>query len=303
MNIVEKLSDLALNSLSQDSFDKLRAHYLITKGKCAPIFKMVYGTYSTEDLRQHLEQKIGSDFDILMVHSSINYMQPMYSGSPLELLNMLMEYCGSHKTLAMPAFFFGDPKIGSVSKTFRENPVFDLRRTPSQMGLMTELFRRTKGAVQSRHPVYRMTALGPLAKEMVSGHESSDAPAGLGSPFEFMVKNNTTVLGIGKSYHVLTQVHHVDALMGDDMPVELKPKEKRDEIHLKVKDGDELIPVTLRDNGIKWTCNMDRLPGLLNPGDLSTWKFHNTPLFSGNIKTITESLHASAKKGKTIYQP
>ncbi len=269
----------------------------------APLIRWVYGSYTTDELRTHLEQTVGQDFEILMIHSSVNSMLPTYKGSPLELLQMLIEYCGPDRTLVMPAFFFGDPKIGSVRETFQKQPIFNLKRTPSQMGLMTELFRRSKGVKQSRHPVYRLSALGPLAEKLVAGHEAASAPAGYGSPFEFMVQHKTTVMGIGKSFHVLTQVHHVDELMGEKMPVELTPINEREEIHVTVLDGKEEIPVTLKDNGIKWNCNMDKLPGLLKPGDLKYWKFHNTPLFSGNVREITESLYESAVNGNTIYEP
>ena len=51
----------------------------------------------------------------------------------------------------MPAFYFGDPDIGGANATFEKNPLFDLR-TPSQMGLATEIFGRTKADV----------ALGPV---------------------------------------------------------------------------------------------------------------------------------------------
>jgi len=50
----------------------------------------------------------------------------MYTGTALELVNMLIDYCGPDKTLAMPAFYFGDPKIGNVQQTFKKNPNYNL---------------------------------------------------------------------------------------------------------------------------------------------------------------------------------
>ena len=47
--------------------------------------------------------RIGADFEILMVHSSVNNMTPMYTGSPLEFVKMLISFCGPDRTLAMPA--------------------------------------------------------------------------------------------------------------------------------------------------------------------------------------------------------
>lgn len=303
MDLLHTLSDFAHRHLSNDKVNRLRLFYLSLRNCFRPIITRIYGTYTAEDLRIHLQNTIGSDFDILMVHGSVNHMLPMYTGTALELVNMLINYCGPDKTLAMPAFYFGDPKTGSIQQTFKENPIYNLKRTPSQMGMMTELFRRTKGVIQSRHPVYRVAAIGPLAKELTAGHEHATGPAGFGSPFEHMATHNTLVIGIGKSFHVMTQVHHVDEIMGEDFPVPRTPKSQRPQTAVTVVDGDEKIPMILEDNGIKWQFNIAKLPKLLQPGDLKYWKFHHTPLFAARAKNVTESLVKAAKQGKTLYDP
>jgi len=264
---------------------------------------LIYGTYSANDLKAHLQKEVGTDFEILMVHSSVNHMQPMYTGSPLELVKMLIDFCGPEKTLVMPAFYFGDPKIGTVHETFKAQPIYNLKRTPSQMGLMTELFRRSKGVLQSRHPVYRVAAFGPLAKELVAGHEYASGPAGFGSPFEYMAKHNTLIIGIGKSFHVMTQVHHVDEIMGESFPVPKTPKAQREKIHVTVIDEKEEIPVILSGAGLKWRFNIAKLPQLLHTDDLKFWSFHHTPLFAARAKQVTDSLTKAAKNNKTLYDP
>lgn len=303
MSFIHTVSDLALRYLSEEKFDFLRSIYLKLHGLVSPILKKVYGTYTVDDLRVHLEQTVGKDFEILMVHGSVNHMLPMYTGSTLELVNMLIDYCRPNKTLAMPAFFFGDPKIGNIQQTFQTNPICNLKRLPSQMGIMTELFRRTKGVIQSRHPVYRVIALGPLAEQLTAGHENASGPAGIGSPFDFMARHDTMVIGIGKSFHVMTQVHHVDELMGDDFPVSRIPSYERKDIAVTVVDGGVSVPVKLRGSGIQWRFNIAKLPSLLKPGDLKYWRFHNTPMFAGRAKQVTESLVEAAKKGQTLYDP
>lgn len=303
MNLLHTLSDIAQRHLSQDKINTLRSNYLSLRSHLHPIYKSIYGTYNADDLRIHLEKEIGTDFEILMVHGSVNHMLPMYTGTALDLVKMLIDFCGSDKTLVMPAFFFGDPKIGNIQRTFKENPNYNLKRTPSQMGIMTELFRRTKGVIQSRHPVYRVSALGPLAKELTSGHEFATGPAGFGSPFEFMAEKNTMIIGIGKSFHVMTQVHHVDELMGEDFPVERFPKSKRRQTAVTVIDGDDKVPMVLTDSGIKGEFNIAKLPRLLQPGNLKYWKFHNTPLFAARAKEVTKSLIKAAEQGQSLYDP
>lgn len=303
MDILHTLSDIAVRHLSEERLMALRSSYLSFRRRLNPLLKLIYGTYSTNDLQTHLKKTVGSDFEILMVHSSVNHMLPMYTGTPLELLKMLIDFCGPQKTLVMPAFYFGDPKIGTVQETFQARPHFNLKRTPSQMGLITELFRRTKGVLQSRHPVYRIAAFGPLAKELVTGHEHASGPSGFGSPFEYMTKHDTMIIGIGKSFHVMTQVHHVDEIMGEDFPVPKVPAEQQKVLQVKVIDGDEEVPVTLHGTGLKWRFNIAKLPQLLHSGDLKYWTFHHTPLFAARAKQVTDSLIKAAKKGQTLYEP
>ncbi len=301
MSIASTLSEIAFRNLPQERFLALRARYLEARGRLKSIEKIVHGSFDSAALRSHLEQRLDRDFEILMVHSSVNRLKPMYTDGPLDLVRMLIEFCGATRTLAMPAFFFGDPRIGTVQETFTKNPRIDLRKTPSQMGIATELFRRSKGVLQSRHPVYRVSALGPLAEELTAGHEAATVPAGLGSPFEFMAKRKTLVIGIGKSFDVMTQVHHVEGAMGVDFPVPMTPFEERSALDITVVDGAEDVPVTLRGSGILWRFNISKLPGLLDKKQLKCWKFHNVPLFAADAGDVTRTLIEAAKRGKTLY--
>jgi len=297
------LSDLAHRHLPKESFDRLRTAYFAMRKKSSAINLILHGSFTTEDLRKHLEAKIGDDFEILMVHSSTNALQPYYTGDPQELLKMLLDFCGPGRTLAMPAFYFGDPKIGSLNETLRQNPRFNMRRTPSQMGLLTELFRRTKGVRQSRHPAYRVSALGRLAEDLTFGHEFASSPAGLGSPFEFMAKRNTIVLGIGKSFEVMTQVHHVEEVMGDDFPVPRPPPEERQPLDVIFVEGKSEFPARLNRNGLLWRFNVMKLPSLLPKGQLKCWKFHGVPFFMAHAGEVTASLIEAAGQGRTLYDP
>jgi aminoglycoside 3-N-acetyltransferase len=299
MSLFEAASGLAVRCLSRERLVALRTQYLSVRAKLHPVMRVVYGTFDTAALRDHLERRIGADFEILMVHSSVNNMQPMYTGSPLEFVQMLMSFCGPHRTLAMPAFYFGDPAIGGADKTFRERPRFDLRRTPSQMGLATELFRRSREVVQSRHPVYRVAAIGPLAKQLTEGHELAESASGPGTPFDFMAARNTRILGVGKRYEVLTQVHHAEDMMGEEFPV---PRGSASEFHMTLVDGQEEILFRSTHRGLLWRRNMWKLAEIMNRETLQEWEFHHVPLFSTRAGDVTAALVAAARRGVTLYE-
>lgn len=300
MSPLERISGLALRHLSPERMAALREAYMAGKRRLDPVLRLVHGSFDTAALRDHLEERVGRDFEVLMVHSSVNHMRPMYTGEPLDLVRMLIDFVGPKRTLAMPAFYFGDPAIGGAHATFVARPRFDLRRTPSQMGLATELFRRSPGVLQSRHPVYRVSALGPMAADLVRGHEFADTPAGLGTPFEFMAKVDTCVIGIGKPMQVLTQAHHTEHAMGADFPV---PSKVAEPLPMTLVDGAGETPFMLRSRGFQGRFDIWRLRQIMAPGTLQEWRFHHVPMFATRARSVSEQLHAAALRGVTLYLP
>lgn len=298
MNPVEWFSGLALRFAGDAQRERLRAGYLAARRRLDPLTVALWGKFDARDLKVHLEQRIGHGYEILMVHSSVNHMQPMFSGSPLELVRMLMDFVGPTRTLVMPTFYFGDPKVGGALKTLRQKPRFDIRRTPSQMGLATELFRRMPGVISSRHPVYRVAAFGPLAADLVAGHERAKAPAGLGSPFEYMALHETCVIGIGKPIQVMTQAHHTEGAMGREFPV---PYTEGEPFTVTLVDGSQEVPFQMRSRDYAGRFDIWRLRKLLKPGTMQEWRFHHVPMFSARAGDVSRQLEEQARAGRTLY--
>jgi len=293
MSLLESASGLALRYISRERFLAWRTRYHSARTTLHPLMRAVYGSFDAAAMREHLEDRIGMDFEILMVHSSVNHMKPMYTDTPLNLVRMLMEFCGPDRTLVMPAFCF------NADPTLAQHARFDLRRTPSQMGLATELFRRTKGVLQSRHPVYRVSAFGPLAKQLTRGHEWAGSPCGRDTPFDFMANHDTRIVGIGKRYEVLTQVHHAEDLMGDDFPV---PATHGKSVPITVIDGKDEILIELSGRGLVWRRNMWKLRSIMGRDSLQEWTFHHVPMFATRASEVTTAITDAAKRGVTLYE-
>lgn len=299
MNITELASEKLLRYLDRERFLRIRNSYLKLRKMSSPIIKLVYGAFTTEDLTRELESRLVEPFDILMVHSSYNSLLPMYQGSPMELLRGLAKFCGEDRTLVMPAFYFGEPNSGGARPTFEKNSRFDLKRTPSQMGLLTELFRRTKGVHQSLHPVYRVAALGPLAEQLVAGQEFSPTGMGENTPFDFMAKNRTRIIGIGKTFQVMTQVHHVESLLGERFPFR---GHSAPPLPVTLVKGTEEIIVNIGGRGVEGTFNIWKLREIMDVGQLQEWRYHNTPMFSADAAIVTERLtDAALNQQFTLY--
>jgi aminoglycoside N3'-acetyltransferase len=298
MSLLARFAGLAARHVPRDRRPALRSHYLAVRARLHPVLKRVHGTFTAEDLRRHLEQRMGGPFEILMVHSSVNYLRPYYQGTPFELLRMLEDHVGPHRTLAMPAFYLGHVRQVTPTESLRHHPRFDARRTPSQMGLLTELFRRRPGVKVSVHPSHRIAALGPLAEALTATHLDAGTTFGRGTPFDVMAAHDTAIIGVGKSSEVMTQVHHAEDLLGPDFPV-----------------PDVVIPLTvavtdtegqehaydLRSRVFQRPRKMEKLRELMDARRLQEWRFHGVPLFHTRAAWVTDDLVAAARQGRTLY--
>jgi aminoglycoside 3-N-acetyltransferase len=223
----------------------------------------------------------------------------MYQGNALELVGALINYCGADRTLVMPAFNFGTDGEGA-RETLKKNPRFDLRRSPSQMGLLTELFRRSKGVLQSKHPAYRIAALGPEAEALIEGHEFAPSGMGKGTPFDYMALNNAHIIGIGKSFQVMTQVHHVESLLAEEWPV---PQRSLPNIPVTVVENKRETLMEVGGTQQLWHFNIWKLKQIIGDNALQEWRFHNCPMFVARAGDVTNVLAEAARRGFTLYDP
>jgi hypothetical protein len=200
----------------------------------------------------------------------------------------------------MPAFFFGGAG-GDAAAYYRGRPTFDARRQPSEMGLLSELFRRRRGVLRSLHPTASVCALGPLAQELTAGHHLAPTSFGEGTPFAVMAEHRTAIVGLGTEYfRCLSQVHAAEDLLGPRYPLALRPSTIA--VELKGPDG-ELHPYDLPVNDAAIRRRMNLLERILGPDELVRWRWHGVPLFVTSAARVTEVLTEAALRGETIYEP
>ena len=292
------LYNLARRTLSQDTRNRLKRRMWRTRMRLAPIYRARYGTFGADQIRDELARRVPPGTEIVMVHSSLGGLQPTYTEEIRDLLDALIELCGTHRTLAMPAFFFGGRDVDPIAY-YRERPVFDVRRQPSEAGLLTELFRRREGVRRSLHPIASVTALGPQADELVAGHHLAKTSFGEGTPFGIMAERRTAIVGIGTEYfRSLTQVHAAEDLLGDRYPFPVRPNS----LAIQLTDFDGAVHnYELSFNESAMGRRIERLEQLLGPDELVQWRFHGVPLFLMSAARVTEVLIDAALRGETIY--
>lgn len=294
-----QLYNLMRGALSQEDRNRIKRRVAHTRKQLAPVYRLRYGSFGAADLAAELARQIPADTEIIMVHCSVNDLEPMYTGNVTELLDALTELCGSQRTLAMPAFFFGGAE-GSAEAHYRDKPLFDARRQPSQMGLLSELFRRRAGVSRSLHPTHSVSASGPLADELLAGHHTAQTTFGPDTPFAVMAEHRTAIVGIGTQYfRCLTQVHAAEDLLGDRYPLALRDGTLP--VELKDRDG-TIHPYALPLNRPGHARRLEYLGRLLGPDELTRWRFHGVPLFVTSASRVTEALSDAALRGETIYE-
>jgi len=259
-----------------------------------------YGKVNNEELLKNITQKLGIGYDVLMIHSSFNDMLPMYNDNLKLLLNKIIEYCKLNNiTLAMPAFILGDENY-DLAKYYSKN-FFDVNKSKSQMGLLTELFRRYPGVKRSIHPTHSVCAFGPLADKLTRDHHLQNTKCGIGTPFGYMSEFNTKILGIGtKYYRVLTQVNSAEDMLKEKFPIHFNYLEQKSVTCID-QNGEKIIytlPIIKRE----YLRDAYHVKKILKNANIYTWKFKGIPLFLTDARKITSTIINAARYGKTIYR-
>lgn len=158
--------------------------------------------------------------DSVLLHSRFS-RDSGFTGGPEDIINGLLEVLGPEGHLLMMSMAYG----GSSEAYCADNPMFDVSRTPSAVGLLSELFRRRQGVLRSLNPLHPVLAHGPLAAWLVADHEQCTHSCGKGSPFERFLKLETKILFLDASYSALTFMHYVEDHFRSRLPVELYASE------------------------------------------------------------------------------
>lgn len=231
----------------------------------------------------------------LFVHSGADWVAKV-EGGPFSILKSLMKYMDKG-TLMMPSF-----PIEGMAKDYIDNHTFSLKKTPSRMGLLTELFRRTENVRRSLHPTHSVCAYGIDADKLIENHHKCQFPFEASSPFGKLVDLRGQILLIGVGLEVLTHVHTVEDSMGKDFPKEVYDKQKRKVVVIDA-DGAEIPFVTFVHNPvISIRKNIPQFEAeLIEQGVMSKVKLAGIEFRILCSEKLEEFLFKKACLGITIY--
>lgn len=172
--------------------------------------------------RQILDELGIAPGDALFVKASMNWLG---FGPPetLDLLDALLDRLTPEGTLVMPSFPYsnemGRPKDGAV---------FDVQRTPSQMGLLTEMFRRLPETQRSEHFWVPLCGWGKHAGFLLGGQDGVLNPFAQGSSCHRLLEIGTKMIGLGVSTNYNILAHVADVVLCERYPFRIFTEETYD---------------------------------------------------------------------------
>lgn len=143
--------------------------------------------------------------DALMVHASLKATSG-FVGKPVELVRALQDAVGPLGLLVMPSMTYTDSSKAHLLR----GDVVNLRRSPSKMGLLSELLRRGQGVQRSASPTHPLVAWGAEAEAFVVGHDRTDLSFGPDSPFRRLLDRDGKLLCLDTEPETVTFMHFLE---------------------------------------------------------------------------------------------
>ncbi len=151
--------------------------------------------------------------DMVMVHSALSSIGYVVDGAE-SVIDAFLEVVGETGTVLMPTLVRG----GMTTEERYE--VWDIEKSPSDVGYLTEVFRQRPESIRSWHPTHAVSAIGPLAEQLTAGHRHAsgrpspwhDAAFAAESPWEKMCDLGARYMFLGTNYRTCTLCHYIQAL-------------------------------------------------------------------------------------------
>jgi aminoglycoside 3-N-acetyltransferase len=199
-------------------------------GQARKSFIRTWYPFDKHDLVDCLERVGVQKGATVFVHCSYEKFEG-FKGKPSDVVAALLEAVGPSGNILMPTM----PFTGSALEFVKRGVMLDVARTSSMMGLVSEVFRRTKGVQRSAHPTHPVAALGPKASELISDHYLATTPCGKHSPYAKLLDVDGKILFLGTGIGQNTFFHAVDEFLEAELPI---PAFTKDWYSLQCKSAD-----------------------------------------------------------------
>ncbi|OJF95944.1 AAC(3) family N-acetyltransferase [Alkalibacterium sp. 20] len=185
----------------------------------------------------------------LLVHSSYKSIGEV-AGGPETVLDSLSAFM-KEGLLVLPTHTWE-----YISK---EKPVFDVKNSPSNVGILTEKFRQRENVCRSEHPTHSVAALGMDAQKFTDGEYKHETACARDSVWGKIVDRKADILLIGVDLTKNTFIHGIEEWVG--IPGRLK--DTHDELYSILHSGKKVQVPTRRHQGLSWSDHFWKVEEIL----------------------------------------
>jgi aminoglycoside 3-N-acetyltransferase len=260
------------------------------------LIKSIHKPLSESDFRSILSGKLGIGYgDVVFVHSSVDKLNLGFN--PYRVLSILQEITGTEGTLLFPSWHFTE----RAEDYLRSGRIFNVKKSPSALGLISELARRFPEAKRSLHPTNSITAIGKHADFLLNDHGSSIYPCDETSPFYKMMAFNAKIIGIGVSAEFLSFVHCPEDVLKGEFPVKTRSTEGCSATVIDFSGISHEIVTLYADKAITKRDINKFLKLYAQAGVAKNFRIRGNSFFNANAKGLYDLIIQKAKEGITIY--
>ncbi len=236
--------------------------------------------------------------DTLMVHASWR-PDNGFRGSPADFVAALKQAVGPDGLLAMTSMTYHNQ---SSAEFLRRGKPMDVCRSPSRMGLLTEVFRRDPEVRRSLSPTHPVLAWGRDADAFVAGHDATPCPFGPDSPFGRLLARDGRILCIDAPFASVTFTHFLEDRIRDTLAVPLYEPEPLDGTVIDAEGRRRTVPTLVLSAAANALRREERLVRRLDDaGVLRRTRVGNTRLLFMDCRAVTEAADRMVAAGESFF--
>jgi aminoglycoside 3-N-acetyltransferase len=242
------------------------------------------------------ELNIGSG-DTLFIHSSIDKLNISFSAG--KVLEILLKVVGEKGTLLFPAWHFNYRAEEYLKDSSKK---FNVLKSFSMMGMLTEIARRHPEAKRSLHPTNSVVAIGKYSEELVKDHHLSIYPNGKKSPFYGLLKYGGKIVGIGEpAKFSLSFVHCIEDVYKDRFPFKTRTDEVFNGVVIDYNGNTMEVPTKAAHVNIGSRNVEGYLKNNFNAQEISYYTRGGADFFIADAQKLYSKMEVLTENGITIY--
>ncbi|MFN8257512.1 MAG: AAC(3) family N-acetyltransferase [Bacteroidales bacterium] len=286
-----------LNQISKTILPK-KIHFKI-KFIYRKIRKFVLPRLNESAFRKLLNEKLKvTKGSVVFIHSSINNLSLSFPQE--KILSIILDEIGENGTVLFPCTHINI----RAQEYLKSGGIFNVKRSPTVMGLLPDMARRHKNSYRSLHPTHSVVAIGHKAKELTKNHHKSIYPFGNHSPYYKIVDYDAIIIGLGlNTGQCLSFVHCIEDKYGKDFPVKTYVDEIYEGLSIDYE-GNKLFVKTLVPHPNPGRRKITKYIKKYIESKIGfDFKHKGVKYFTLDSKKLFLQMDILTKKGITIYNP